>query len=135
MRALFIGLLAGLLSIALAGCSSSGLSTTDRQTVAPPSSDGHTPEASFTVRAKWGDSVDGRIRFWLFDGGRSTDPDGGSIVNYAWDFGDGSSLSGPFVLATHIYAPGTYTATLTVTDDEGETATDSQEIRIRDHSR
>jgi PKD repeat protein len=60
-----------------------------------------------------------------FDGSGSTDTDpaGGlpGIVDYAWDFGDGSTGSGP--TPSHIYAaPGLYLVTLTVTDNDGESA-------------
>jgi PKD repeat protein len=52
-----------------------------------------------------------------FDGSGSSDPDG-AITAYAWDFGDGTSASGPAV--QHSYAaPGTYTVVLTVTDEGG----------------
>ncbi len=57
-----------------------------------------------------------------FDGSASADPDG-SIVSYSWDFGDSFSATG--VTATHAYSsPGTYTATLTVTDNGGLMAGD-----------
>ena len=56
-----------------------------------------------------------------FDGRGSSDPDGGAIRSWNWDFGDGSTGVGD--RATHIYgAAGTYTAQLTVTDDEGQTS-------------
>jgi hypothetical protein len=55
-----------------------------------------------------------------FDGSLST-PNGGSIINYTWDFGDESSLvteSDP--ITTHNYTKaGTYTITLNITDSEG----------------
>ena len=53
-----------------------------------------------------------------FDGSGSSDPDGGTINQYDWDFGDGNTGTG--VSPTHTYAAaGTYTITLTVVDDEG----------------
>jgi PKD repeat protein len=56
-----------------------------------------------------------------FDGSGSSDPDG-TIVSYAWDFGDGTTGTG--VNPAHTYAQdGTYTVTLTVTDNDGLTDT------------
>jgi PKD repeat protein len=55
-----------------------------------------------------------------FDGSTSNSPDG-SIVSYAWDFGDG--MFGTGATPTHAYAtPGPVTVTLTVTDDASATA-------------
>jgi PKD repeat protein len=54
------------------------------------------------------------------DGSGSYDPDAphGMIMSYDWTFGDGGTASGP--TASHTYAlAGTYTVTLTVTDDKG----------------
>lgn len=52
-----------------------------------------------------------------FDASASTDADG-TIVSYDWDFGDGSTGSG--ATPAHDYgAPGSWTATVTVTDDRG----------------
>jgi len=55
-----------------------------------------------------------------FNASASYDPDG-SIVSYAWDFGDG--FTGAGVTVDHAYADnGTYTVTLTVTDNDGASA-------------
>lgn len=76
------------------------------------------PVASFTATMEW--------MVLSVDAGASYDPDG-SIVSYDWDFGDGGSASG--VTATHTYAmPGTYTVTLTVTDNDGLTGTASKSV-------
>ena len=62
------------------------------------------------------------------DGSASTDGDG-TVVDSAWDFGDGGSAAGP--TATHTYAtPGSYTVVLTVTDDDGATDTESQTVTV-----
>jgi PKD repeat protein len=56
-----------------------------------------------------------------FDGSASSDPDG-SIASYSWNFGDGSP-AGSGVRPSHTYAAGgTYALTLTVTDNEGRSA-------------
>ena len=55
------------------------------------------------------------------NGSASRDPDG-TIASFAWGFGDGSAglNTGTTPTATHTYAaPGTYAATLAVTDNEG----------------
>jgi len=49
-------------------------------------------------------------------------PDGGEIISYEWDFGDGNVTTG--VVVTHVFqAGGTYNVTLTVTDSEGKSDT------------
>lgn len=62
------------------------------------------------------------------DGTSSTDPDG-TIVGFAWDFGDGNGAN--TAEATHTYAEaGTYEVTLTVTDDDGATDSTSFEVIV-----
>ncbi len=61
-------------------------------------------------------SVGQRVRF---NGEESTDSDG-TIASYSWRFGAGKPETTPTPIARHTYKkPGTYTATLTVTDGEG----------------
>jgi DNA-binding beta-propeller fold protein YncE len=58
-----------------------------------------------------------------FDASSAADSDG-SIVRYDWDFGDGNVLLDGGPTPTHVYTrPGTYTATLVVTDNEGASTT------------
>jgi 6-phosphogluconolactonase len=53
-----------------------------------------------------------------FNGSGSTDDV--AVVRYDWDFGDGQSAADGGPTPSHVYAaPGTYTATLTVTDGVG----------------
>ncbi len=63
-----------------------------------------------------------------FDGSDSTDPDG-NIENYTWDFGDGNTSYG--VKPVHSYeTSGLFNITLTVTDDDGLTDTDTTTANI-----
>ena len=63
---------------------------------------------------KAGDSI-------TFDGSKSADLDG-TIKEYLWDFGDGTTGSG--VGPAHIYGtPGEFTVKLTVVDDKNVSST------------
>lgn len=64
----------------------------------------------------------------VFDAGSSTDSDG-TIQTYAWNFGDGAGASGVTTSRTYTTA-GTFTATLTVTDDQGLTDSESTTITV-----
>lgn len=62
------------------------------------------------------------------DGSASLDPDG-SVVEHAWEFGDGVVASG--AAAVHEYAQaGEYTITLTVTDDDGLTDSVTEVVQV-----
>jgi PKD repeat protein len=66
-----------------------------------------------------------------FDGSSSTDTDenGASIVTWVWSFGDNSSGSG--TLVNHTYqTSGSFNVILTVTDNEGDTATCNHTVTI-----
>ncbi len=63
-----------------------------------------------------------------FDGSGSDDPDG-TIVAYNWNFGDGETGIGEFIEHTFA-APGVYTVTMTVTDDEDAIAQAVAEITV-----
>ncbi|WP_373320144.1 ThuA domain-containing protein [Virgisporangium aurantiacum] len=61
--------------------------------------------------------------------GSATDPDGDTALTYAWTFGDGGTATG--ANASHTYTvPGTFTATLTVTDSLGAAGTASVQVTV-----
>jgi len=80
------------------------------------------PEASIIA-----DSISGIVPLLVnFDGSGSHDPDG-EIISYDWDFGDGTIDSEDTV--SHTFSDtGVYTVTLTVTDDQGATGSDTIQI-------
>jgi PKD repeat protein len=83
------------------------------------------PIAEFTVNNKFppaGSAV-------TFDARDSRDPDGGELT-YAWDFGDGGTGVG--IAVSHIYDTADYyTVILTVTDDEGMSASEDLLIIVQ----
>ena len=82
------------------------------------------PVANFTFAP-----TNPQINAWVqFDGSPSSDPDG-SIANYAWNFGDGTSDTGSLVWHRFSSA-GIYAVTLTVTDNDGTTAAHTLTIQV-----
>jgi len=69
------------------------------------------------------------VNAWVqFNASASSDPDG-SVVNYTWNFGDGSTDIGTVVWHRFTSA-GIYVVSLTVTDDDGATDTITQAIQV-----
>ena len=65
-----------------------------------------------------------------FNGSTSQPATGRTIVSYIWTWGDGTpDGSGP--IASHVFAlPGSYTVTLTVIDDQGNTSSATQSVSV-----
>jgi PKD repeat protein len=66
-----------------------------------------------------------------FDATNSTDPDG-TVVSYAWTFGDGRTLTAADAgaVAHAFVAPGTYDVTATATDDDGLVGTETVRMAV-----
>lgn len=81
------------------------------------------PDASFTWSNPAGTFVE-------FDASASFDPDG-SIVEYQWDFGDGTTTTTTDPTTSHSYADGgTYFVLLTVIDNEGKSGFASDSVTL-----
>ncbi len=84
------------------------------------------PSADFSISPagpKTGETV-------YFNASASSDPDG-SITGWEWDFGDGGKAGG--LETSHVYgAAGTFTVTLTVTDDSGGSDTCQKTVILTD---
>ncbi len=87
--------------------------------------------AAFEPRARCGNDASAFIGGDVAFDGRGSYEIGGEIATYDWDFGDGTSGSG--AQQSHAYAlAGVYTATLTVTNADGLSATDERNILVID---
>ena len=104
-----------------------GMSTSSTLTVhalnPPPSA-----EFSYSPKSNMeGEYVVGASEWITFDGTESTDD--GEVMTYEWNFGDGTTDSGPIVQHRYLY-PGTYNVVLTVTDNDGERSNYVEKVTI-----
>lgn len=106
-------------TVTLAVTDNDGLTGTDTTTATINPAGGNTPPVA-NANGPYSGTEGVAVQF---SSSGSNDPDG-SVAAYAWDFGDGntSSTANP----SHSYvAAGTYTVTLTVTDNSGDSVSDS----------
>lgn len=98
-------------------------STTQTVSVLP----GAIPNASFTFGP-----IPARVNTAInFNGTGSTATPGRTIVSYRWDYGDGSPTESGAQVAHAYSTAGTYTVTLTVTDDVGRTHTTNRTVTVQ----
>ncbi|MDQ6740201.1 MAG: PKD domain-containing protein [Actinomycetota bacterium] len=98
----------------------------DLTATATTAGDGGGPAPNQSPVAKFSSSVSGLDA--SVDGSASSDPDG-SVASYAWDYGDQTTGTG--ATAAHTYAAaGTYSVTLTVTDNQGGTGVMSAPVTV-----
>jgi PKD repeat protein len=101
-----------------------GLTNSIRKTVTVTASEN--PTANFTF-SPTGPKVGNSI---IFNASSSTVPTGRSITSYSWEWGDGSP-NGSGQTASHAFTfPGTFTVTLTVTDNTGRKGVKSLTITV-----
>ena len=89
-----------------------------------PATGNFIPQAKFSASA-----ISGQAPLAVtFDASGSSDLDG-SIMSYNWNFGDGGAGTGQ--LLDYIFTdPGTYTVTLTVTDDQNSSGVETTTITV-----
>ena len=83
------------------------------------------PDPGFPVIQAFADPSSGAAPLLVRFTATGFDPDGGSL-SYKWEFADGTAL-GRAVTRTYT-TPGTYTAKVTATDDEGKTS--SKDVQV-----
>ncbi len=122
----YASLTAGTHTITLSGVDSGGLSDSDAISVTiNPVQVNLAPNAVLTGPATADTGVSA-----TFDGSSSSDNDG-TILDYTFDFGDGTVVSGATATTAHTWTvTGTWTVTLTVTDDDGATGSAAMTVTV-----
>lgn len=90
------------------------------------------PQAVISTQPALGDGLilEGRLPFSVvFDANGTTDSDN-NIVDYAWNFGDGSASAFGKSVSHSFDKEGTFTVTLSVTDADDNTGTDTQIVKV-----
>jgi PKD repeat protein len=113
--------------VTLAVTTTGGVTTETRQSVVVQA--GTAPTATFTV-SPTGPVVGQQV---FMNAADSTAANGATIVEYQWDFGNGSTATGASV-STSFAAKGTFVVRLTVRDSNGITATKTQTVSVTDPS-
>jgi PKD repeat protein len=106
----------GTFNVTLTVTNDRGLTASTSQAVTVSGGNGPTPAFTFSpTEPRINEAV-------FFNGATSTAGAGHTITSYRWDFGDGATGTG--VTTSHTYAvAGSYTVSLTVTDEAGQSAT------------
>jgi len=87
------------------------------------------PSSNTAPIAKAGGPYSGELNSSIsFSGSASTDSDG-TIVNYSWNFGDGSYGYGKFTTHKYLHT-GSFTVSITVKDNDGTTDIDYASVNI-----
>ncbi|MDF4204118.1 PKD domain-containing protein, partial [Maribacter sp. SA7] len=90
------------------------------------------PSADSPISISSGSPLSGEIPLSVYFTGSDSSDDVG-VVTYSWDFGDGGSSDVPDPQYDYVNA-GIYTATLTVTDEDGNSSVSSLEVEAIDGS-
>jgi PKD repeat protein len=116
---------AGTFTVRLTVTDNQGLSDNAETLIQVLGADGNIPPtASFTTSNTTGEAP----LSISFDASASADADG-SIVSFSWNFGDGNTAAGALVEHSFLTA-GTFSVTLTVTDNQAATTSSSQQITV-----
>jgi PKD repeat protein len=120
----------GAYTVQLTVSDEAGLSATSPGTVVTVAVPGSTPPTAPTARFTFSPAAPASGQSIFFNGSSSTAGTGHTLTSYSWAWGDGTA-AGTGVAPTHAYAAnGSYTVTLTVTDEIGQVGITSAAVAV-----